>query len=868
MMRLITVTLARVTEPLSLRSRDAILILCSFLFSATAVFAQGTILQGGPWAPGHAPMYTGQGSGQAVVQDSGPAGGGATGYGLSEQLLVARGTGTPPYAGQGTGPFGTNWCDYDAPITNPTGYHFLCFSPNTTAGGIQGGQLIYGSGGTAIPLPFDVCVNGSCAPINGGLGSLIIGTTPIASGTSGFELYNNAGVLGNRTQSAALDGACATNNYDLLRISGTWQCGVLNAPVGGLPLFAAPTATGTGTCLSSGNACTLATACQFVSQVATFLGTVGPINLAHGTYSAPDGNGNLCTIQGNSGGSSSQLVSINGDIGSPTSVILSIAAADSSHSGNGIVIQDGGEAGVNNLEITAASGGTGIFCRQLAICDYSNIYWGSWGGSGSHVSVNGGASSNMTSGGETILANFNYHWNISAGGYFVAAGTTHIPSAVTWTQFAQSISSNIDLSAWAHSGSGDAGSSGPTFFGVGPGRLLLASNASCSSQMPGSTGNCQFQQGYQDSFGDGMTGIGILVGQQAPTIADPTLAAHTYAGLPASPTAGQISHIVDGLAANCGDGTCTTPGTTVTGGSGALDLLVGYDGAAWRIFRAAGPSSIVVAKTGIVSPGSAGCILYNNAASSGTVSCESTAILDNAGNLAVAALTVSSPVTVPNGGTGHATAAAHSIPISEGASAQNAVGPCATNQVIVGGGASADPTCGTNVAGAMVNLATLTASNSASLSDTTHITNTYTSYLLVFQNIVPATNEKILQLQIHSGGAFKATGYLSNNTVLISNTSSGGTSTTYIPISLPADANAASLANAAPGFSGNAIITTPSANALCMIYVNGGYLNGNGSLTNSASSGYWNTAGVVDGFQVLMDSGNITSGSIIIYGIQ
>ena len=78
-----------------------ITVILALLCSVTAALSQGTILQGGP-STGSSPMYTGQGSGQAVVQDSGPAGGGGTGYGLSEQLLVARGTGTPPYVGQGT----------------------------------------------------------------------------------------------------------------------------------------------------------------------------------------------------------------------------------------------------------------------------------------------------------------------------------------------------------------------------------------------------------------------------------------------------------------------------------------------------------------------------------------------------------------------------------------------------------------------------------------------------------------------------------------------------------------------------------------------------------------------------------------------
>jgi hypothetical protein len=50
--------------------------------------------------------------------------------------------------------------------------------------------------------------------------------------------------------------------------------------------------------------------------------------------------------------------------------------------------------------------------------------------------------------------------------------------------------------------------------------------------------------------------------------------------------------------------------------------------------------------------------------------------------------------SVANGGTGNATAAAHSIPISEGTLPQSAVGPCATGQVIVGAGTSTDPPCG------------------------------------------------------------------------------------------------------------------------------------------------------------------------------
>ena len=130
----------------------------SFLLWPTIVFAQSALLQGGAFTAGHAPMYVGAGSSQVFVQDSGAAGGGGPGSGLSELLLTARGTGTAPYSGQGTGYLGTNFCDYDAPTTNSTGYHYLCWSANYT--GTNGG-LVFGAGGGASTIPFIFTINGT-----------------------------------------------------------------------------------------------------------------------------------------------------------------------------------------------------------------------------------------------------------------------------------------------------------------------------------------------------------------------------------------------------------------------------------------------------------------------------------------------------------------------------------------------------------------------------------------------------------------------------------------------------------------------------------------------------------------------------------
>jgi hypothetical protein len=600
---------------------------------------------------------------------------------------------------------------------------------------------------------------------------------------------------------------------------GTFISAGANAPVGGLPLYAAPTATGSGNCLSSGNACTLATACSFVKQIATFLGQAGPINLADGSGGsyANATSGALCNVQGNGGGSSSQLVSINGDTVTPTNVVLQVPSG-----AGGFIVQDGGEISIGNLEITAVNGaGPGIQARQLAICDYHGITWGAWGNSGAHVSVTGGASCNP--GNETIAANGVEHWGVSDGGHLNANGTTTIPTAVAFSNvFLQATNSNVDLSAWTVTGSGVAGTTGQRASLVGLGYLTTPGNAACNSVLPGSA-NCSFTQGYQSSnASDGMTGTGIMVGQQAPTITDPTITAHTFAGLPGSPTAGQISHIIDGLAGACSDSVCTTPGAAVTGGGGSLDLLMGFDGVSWRIFRAQAVPSLSKL-TGQISLSSA--------------------------------VTGTLPI-------------ANNCPGSSGATAGTFLrGDCVW--------ASANGT------GAMTYLCTITASNSASLnnasptSGTCPINNTYTSYELIFQNIIPATDSKIFEFQVHSasgGASYKNSGYAYSLTL------NGGGSTglansgsaTYIPLSNPADSNNASLHNAAPGYSGQIFMTNPSATGICSVYGQLAYIGAGGATYYIIGQTYgaWTTSAAVDGFQVLMDSGNLTSGSIIVYGIQ
>ncbi len=87
-------------------------------------------------------------------------------------------------------------------------------------------------------------------------------------------------------------------------------------------------------------------------------------------------------------------------------------------------------------------------------------------------------------------------------------------------------------------------------------------------------------------------GIGIAgLLAWAASAADPTgsntrpfgsLPALTFATLPPA-VAGTEAYISDGLAANCADTTCTTFGTNVTGGGGALKLLLWSNGVNWTL---------------------------------------------------------------------------------------------------------------------------------------------------------------------------------------------------------------------------------------------------------------------------------------------
>ncbi len=173
-------------------------------------WSQATVLQGGSWTAGRPPMYSSSGGGsQPVIQQSAPASGGS--QSLSELSLIARGTGTAPYTGQGTGYLGSIACLYDGPTTGA--YHQLCLSPSATGGfgllsynafgGASAQDLKFDINGTVYTFPFSdgfvvgpgSSTVGHAACWNNTAGTLLsdCGSFPTPGGTSGQVQFNSGG---------------------------------------------------------------------------------------------------------------------------------------------------------------------------------------------------------------------------------------------------------------------------------------------------------------------------------------------------------------------------------------------------------------------------------------------------------------------------------------------------------------------------------------------------------------------------------------------------------------------------------------------------------------------------------------------------
>ena len=163
--------------------------LLSILFCvlvSSQAWAQSAVLQGGTWTGGHLAQYGNNTGSQPVIIDSGGAGGGNSGVNPSELGITVRNPANVyPAANVGNGPNYGNFCIYDAPISNSTGYHYLCFAVNSGGAGL----IEYGANGGAAQQPLQLNLNGATTSLQTTQG-YTIGTLPTCNAAEeGVRLY-------------------------------------------------------------------------------------------------------------------------------------------------------------------------------------------------------------------------------------------------------------------------------------------------------------------------------------------------------------------------------------------------------------------------------------------------------------------------------------------------------------------------------------------------------------------------------------------------------------------------------------------------------------------------------------------------------
>lgn len=181
-------------------------------------------------------------------------------------------------------------------------------------------------------------------------------------------------------------------------------------------------------------------------------------------------------------------------------------------------------------------------------------------------------------------------------------------------------------------------------------------------------------------------------------------------------------------------------------------------------------------------------------------------------------------------------------------------------------------------AGSLVLLTTNTASSSSSLSFTSKLNSTYSEYIFLFNNIHASANAKFtFQASTDSGSNYNTTctstafGSAHNESgsftqLAYSTGSDAAQSTSFIPISVeqfPTDND--------DSYSGYLHLFSPSDTTFVKHFISSSsyvsYSSPAKYVGNDFIAGYFNTTSAIDAIQFKMESGNIDSGTIQMFGV-
>jgi len=238
-----------------------------------------------------------------------------------------------------------------------------------------------------------------------------------------------------------------------------------------------------------------------------------------------------------------------------------------------------------------------------------------------------------------------------------------------------------------------------------------------------------------------------------------------------------------------------------------------------------------------------------------------TTITNNIAGGAPITVTGTNPLTIgcPTCGNGNVinsgTPTNHQTPVWTDATHVKGIGPGTAGQQLTSNGASADPSY---QSGGWVLLNTLTAANSATLTDTTSITSTYSEYEVLIENMLCASASQSLLLQINSGGVFQNTGY---NTQAISGTGAAVSASTTTNGILAM--NAASCPTSGVGVYTRFHASYAGGSTVLVFH---GTFEQSGLAVGGMVGGSYPNLGAIGGIRLLAGSGNLTSGIMKIYG--
>jgi hypothetical protein len=175
--------------------------------------------------------------------------------------------------------------------------------------------------------------------------------------------------------------------------------------------------------------------------------------------------------------------------------------------------------------------------------------------------------------------------------------------------------------------------------------------------------------------------------------------------------------------------------------------------------------------------------------------------------------------------------------------------------------------------GNLVKLSSATASNSANITfDSSVITSTYKYYQIHCIDVVIQTdgNNVVMTISTDNGSSYISSNYSFLHNVSDTGTSSNAVVTRYASSEslIPVFGITNGMGNSGneQGFGIIELLNPHSAKAKLFRY-NSTYLNNNGELTENVGHAMYNTTSAVNNIKLAPGSGNITSGSFILYGV-